>query len=203
MTPPHRHMLPAVPPPQAVRACPQCRVTTRFVTPSSVWPADAEDKQRIVSEYKTKLSNIHCKHFARGEGKCPFGNRCAAPPRAPGCCHCGPTYARIITRVPAACGASTSTCVRSCLYMHMLPDGSLQPRDAPPPRRGGGRGARGGGSSSGWTPGRSLALLGVRLRPEYMGDYGDYYSGSEYDSLEDDLELLWDLWDEDDMQGYY
>ena len=47
-----------------------------FVTPSSVWPADEEEKARIIAGYCAKLSQIDCKYFDHGEGSCPFGTSC-------------------------------------------------------------------------------------------------------------------------------
>jgi len=47
-----------------------------FVTPSSVWPADAEEKERITEGYRAKLGQIDCKWFDQGEGSCPFGTSC-------------------------------------------------------------------------------------------------------------------------------
>ncbi len=47
-----------------------------FVTPSSVWPADAEEKGRITEGYRAKLGQIDCKWFDHGEGSCPFGTSC-------------------------------------------------------------------------------------------------------------------------------
>ena len=47
-----------------------------FVTPSSVWPADEEEKARIIAGYRAKLAQIDCKYFDHGEGSCPFGTSC-------------------------------------------------------------------------------------------------------------------------------
>ena len=47
-----------------------------FVTPSSVWPADAEEKERITEGYRAKLGQIDCNWFGHGEGSCPFGTSC-------------------------------------------------------------------------------------------------------------------------------
>ena len=51
-------------------------VVQHFVTPSSVWPADAEEKARITEGYRAKLGQIDCKWFDFGEGNCPFGTSC-------------------------------------------------------------------------------------------------------------------------------
>ncbi|GAB4814955.1 hypothetical protein N2152v2_002001 [Parachlorella kessleri] len=60
----------------ALRTCPVCRTTTHFVVPSTAWPATPEDKDLVISGYKAKLGTIDCKHFAFGEGTCPFGTSC-------------------------------------------------------------------------------------------------------------------------------
>lgn len=60
----------------ALRTCPLCRVPTHFITPSMVWPGTPEDKEAIVAGYRAKLGEIDCKHFAFGEGACPFGSSC-------------------------------------------------------------------------------------------------------------------------------
>eukprot|EP00892_Ulva_mutabilis_P010275 jgi/Ulvmu1/761/UM010_0135.1 len=60
----------------ATRACPSCRTTTFFVTPSSVWPQSAAEKQHIIDGYKAQLGRTHCKHYGRGSGTCPFGTSC-------------------------------------------------------------------------------------------------------------------------------
>ncbi|KAJ3155258.1 hypothetical protein HDU86_004348 [Geranomyces michiganensis] len=57
-------------------SCPICRTVTHFVTPSAIWPTDAETKEEIVAAYKNKLGTIDCKHYNRGEGSCPFGTSC-------------------------------------------------------------------------------------------------------------------------------
>ncbi|KAK9861331.1 hypothetical protein WJX84_010899 [Apatococcus fuscideae] len=60
----------------ALRTCPVCRTTSYYVIPSPVWPADQADKERIVGEYKSKLSSIDCRHWNFGENACPFGTSC-------------------------------------------------------------------------------------------------------------------------------
>lgn len=61
---------------QALRTCPLCRTPCWFVTPSSIWPANQEDKDRIVAGYKAKLGSIDCRHWNFGENTCPFGTSC-------------------------------------------------------------------------------------------------------------------------------
>ena len=77
-------------------SCPLCRQVTYFVVPSSVWAGTADEKARIIGEYKERMSRIPCKyHFdsllsrpavvasmgpsARLIGcdtECPFGTSC-------------------------------------------------------------------------------------------------------------------------------
>lgn len=59
-----------------VKACPECRVKSDYVTPSRYWYENEDDKNKIIDEYKTKLKQTDCKYFKKGEGKCPFGNKC-------------------------------------------------------------------------------------------------------------------------------
>lgn len=58
------------------KTCPICRNITRFVTPSLVWPENDQMKKDILEGYRNSLGNIHCKHYARGKGICPFGTSC-------------------------------------------------------------------------------------------------------------------------------
>lgn len=58
------------------RACPECRVTSDFVCPSMYWVDTKEDKEKLITDYKGALSTKDCKYFKKGEGKCPFGNKC-------------------------------------------------------------------------------------------------------------------------------
>ena len=46
------------------------------MTPSTVWPADAVEKARIIEGYRTKLGSMDCRYFDFGEGTCPFGTSC-------------------------------------------------------------------------------------------------------------------------------
>lgn len=60
----------------STRACPECRVTSDFVCPSMYWVDTKEDKEKLIVEYKNALSRKDCKYFKKGQGKCPFGNKC-------------------------------------------------------------------------------------------------------------------------------
>nr|XP_023027142.1 probable E3 ubiquitin-protein ligase makorin-1 isoform X2 [Leptinotarsa decemlineata] len=59
-----------------IRACPECRLTSDFVCPSMYWVDTKEDKDKLIVDYKNALSKKDCKYFKKGQGKCPFGNKC-------------------------------------------------------------------------------------------------------------------------------
>ncbi|KAI9337057.1 hypothetical protein DFJ73DRAFT_849743 [Zopfochytrium polystomum] len=58
------------------KSCPICRQTTYIVVPSTVWIVDADEKQAALDAYKKRMGSIDCKHYAFGEGSCPFGTSC-------------------------------------------------------------------------------------------------------------------------------
>ena len=35
-----------------------------------------EEKTKLLSDYRDALNSKECKYFKRGEGECPFGNKC-------------------------------------------------------------------------------------------------------------------------------
>ncbi|XP_022914794.1 probable E3 ubiquitin-protein ligase makorin-1 isoform X2 [Onthophagus taurus] len=59
-----------------IRACPECRVTSDFVCPSTYWVDTKEEKEKVIENYKQVLSKKDCKYFKKGNGSCPFGNKC-------------------------------------------------------------------------------------------------------------------------------
>ncbi|CAF1299647.1 unnamed protein product, partial [Didymodactylos carnosus] len=61
---------------KVVKACPECRVKSDFVTPAKYWHESDDEKQKIIEDYKAHLKSMHCKHFKRGDGHCPFGSKC-------------------------------------------------------------------------------------------------------------------------------
>jgi E3 ubiquitin-protein ligase makorin len=61
---------------EAVRVCPVCRVESHVVIPSETFEDDPDAKQELFDAYKLKLSLIPCKHYAFGDGECPFGTSC-------------------------------------------------------------------------------------------------------------------------------
>ncbi|KFM83406.1 putative E3 ubiquitin-protein ligase makorin-2, partial [Stegodyphus mimosarum] len=62
--------------PVVIRACPECRVPSDFITPSQYWVDTEEEKKKLITEYKVALSKKPCKYFKQGEGTCPFGGAC-------------------------------------------------------------------------------------------------------------------------------
>lgn len=64
------------------------RCTSYYIIPSYSWITDKDKKEKISEDYKKNLKYgssqpqlthsraIHCKHFAFGEGQCPFGSSC-------------------------------------------------------------------------------------------------------------------------------
>ncbi|CAM4884408.1 unnamed protein product [Rotaria socialis] len=59
-----------------VKACPECRIKSDFVTPTKYWPENDQAKRALIQVYKENLQKIHCKFFKRGDGLCPFGSKC-------------------------------------------------------------------------------------------------------------------------------
>jgi len=59
-----------------VRACPECRQTSDYICASRVWVDTKEEKDRLLTDYRKALNDKECKYFKRGDGQCPFGNKC-------------------------------------------------------------------------------------------------------------------------------
>jgi len=59
-----------------VRACPECRVTSDYICPSKYWIDTKEEKDKLLTNYKSELQKKQCKYFDQGKGECPFGNKC-------------------------------------------------------------------------------------------------------------------------------
>lgn len=59
-----------------VRLCPVCRVLSYYVIPSVIWYTNAEEKQEIIDGYKARVSDIDCRYFNFGNGRCQFGSSC-------------------------------------------------------------------------------------------------------------------------------
>ncbi|EGO22183.1 hypothetical protein SERLADRAFT_451067 [Serpula lacrymans var. lacrymans S7.9] len=63
------------------KKCPLCRVTSRFITPSSYfYPQNDPRKQEVINNYKESMARVTCKYFAQtyacGKPCCPFGYDC-------------------------------------------------------------------------------------------------------------------------------
>ena len=58
------------------RACPECRQTSDYICPSRFWVDTTEEKEKLLSNYKVELGKKECKYFDKGDGECPFGNKC-------------------------------------------------------------------------------------------------------------------------------
>ncbi|KAJ3324520.1 hypothetical protein HDU76_013401 [Blyttiomyces sp. JEL0837] len=58
------------------KSCPVCRQITYVVVPSTSWITDPNEKQEALEAYKNRMALIDCKHYAFGEGTCPFGTSC-------------------------------------------------------------------------------------------------------------------------------
>jgi hypothetical protein len=48
-----------------IRACPECRVCSDFVCPSSFWVDSKEEKDKLIDKYKNALSEKDCKYFKK------------------------------------------------------------------------------------------------------------------------------------------
>lgn len=61
---------------ETIRTCPICRAHSNFITPSSFWLNDPEEKRLVIAAYQDNMKTIDCKHFDYGNGTCPFGTSC-------------------------------------------------------------------------------------------------------------------------------
>ncbi|KAF2361236.1 Zinc finger C3HC4 RING-type [Trinorchestia longiramus] len=61
-----------------IRSCPECRIQSDYIIPSRYWvdETDKEEKKKLVDSYREALGQKECKYFNKGEGTCPFGNKC-------------------------------------------------------------------------------------------------------------------------------
>lgn len=48
-----------------IRACPECRTCSDFVCPSSFWVDNPEEKEQLITKYKSALSEKDCKYFKK------------------------------------------------------------------------------------------------------------------------------------------
>jgi len=64
---------------EAVRACPLCRAPSYYTVPffnDTRVLCDPDLKQAVINRYREHIYSIPCKHFAFGQGDCPFGSSC-------------------------------------------------------------------------------------------------------------------------------
>jgi len=59
-----------------IRACPECRQTSDYICPSKYWMDTPEEKEKLFESYRANLTKKECKYFNKGQGECPFGNKC-------------------------------------------------------------------------------------------------------------------------------
>nr|XP_015912525.1 E3 ubiquitin-protein ligase makorin-1-like [Parasteatoda tepidariorum] len=62
--------------PAVTRACPECRVPSRFCITSKKWVHSEGEKEILIADYRKSLSTKRCKYFKNGKGICPFGEEC-------------------------------------------------------------------------------------------------------------------------------
>lgn len=59
------------------RSCPECRVVSDFIIPSTKWVDGQMEKDALVAEYHKNLKQKVCKYTKAGVvDDCPFGNKC-------------------------------------------------------------------------------------------------------------------------------
>ncbi|KAJ1109791.1 hypothetical protein NDU88_007149 [Pleurodeles waltl] len=59
-----------------IKSCPECRVVSEFVIPSSYWVEDQNKKDELIEAFKQGMGKKACKYFEQGKGTCPFGGKC-------------------------------------------------------------------------------------------------------------------------------
>ncbi|XP_047415172.1 probable E3 ubiquitin-protein ligase makorin-1 [Sciurus carolinensis] len=59
-----------------IKACPQCRVHSSYIIPHKFWVGEGAQKEQAHQEVKARTSQIHCRFFMRGNGRCPFKSDC-------------------------------------------------------------------------------------------------------------------------------
>lgn len=65
------------------RTCPICRANSYLVIPSFYVLKTSIEKDDLIDQYKETLGEMDCRHFARGQNKCPFMNSCLYAHRLP------------------------------------------------------------------------------------------------------------------------
>ncbi|KHN82802.1 putative E3 ubiquitin-protein ligase makorin-2 [Toxocara canis] len=62
---------------ETVRSCPECRTHSDFVIPAMYWVEDADDKKKLIDEFRANTKQKQCKYIKNGNlDDCPFGNKC-------------------------------------------------------------------------------------------------------------------------------
>uniref|UniRef100_A0A915ATE1 RING-type E3 ubiquitin transferase n=1 Tax=Parascaris univalens TaxID=6257 RepID=A0A915ATE1_PARUN len=62
---------------ETVRSCPECRTHSNFVIPAIYWVEDADDKKKLIEEFRANTKQKQCKYMKNGNlDDCPFGNKC-------------------------------------------------------------------------------------------------------------------------------
>ncbi|XP_077911560.1 uncharacterized protein LOC118538549 isoform X2 [Halichoerus grypus] len=63
-------------PPDVIKACPQCRVHSSYIIPHKFWVSKGAAKEQLIGNFKARTSQIRCRFFMRGNGRCPFESDC-------------------------------------------------------------------------------------------------------------------------------
>ncbi|VDK44634.1 unnamed protein product [Anisakis simplex] len=62
---------------ETVRSCPECRTHSDFVIPAKYWVEDANDKKKLIDDFRANAKQKRCKYMKKGNvDDCPFGNKC-------------------------------------------------------------------------------------------------------------------------------
>uniref|UniRef100_H0XLP3 RING-type E3 ubiquitin transferase n=1 Tax=Otolemur garnettii TaxID=30611 RepID=H0XLP3_OTOGA len=59
-----------------IKACPQCRVHSSYIIPHKFWVSEGPEKEQLIRNFKARTSQIRCRFFTRGNGRCPFNSDC-------------------------------------------------------------------------------------------------------------------------------
>ncbi|KAF6364746.1 hypothetical protein mRhiFer1_009870 [Rhinolophus ferrumequinum] len=59
-----------------IKACPQCRVHSSYIIPHKFWVSKGPEKEQLIRNFKARTSQIQCRFFMRGNGRCPFKSDC-------------------------------------------------------------------------------------------------------------------------------
>ncbi|XP_046958776.1 probable E3 ubiquitin-protein ligase makorin-1 [Lynx rufus] len=59
-----------------IKACPQCRVHSSYIIPHKFWVSEGAEKEQLIRNFKARTSQIRCRFFMQGNGRCPFKSDC-------------------------------------------------------------------------------------------------------------------------------